>query len=108
MGENELLFEIGDWVWIPHRNNAIGFITTISEINGNCRIRTQFEGKENHLWIDLDKLYECKELALEKEDFDEIIHLALHYGDQQWFDDLHERIPIVLKDIFFNQKLTRS
>ncbi|MET1176960.1 hypothetical protein ABG775_03100 [Peribacillus simplex] len=108
MGENHMLFEAGDWVRIPHRNNAIGFITTISEVNGNCRVRTQVGNKELHLWIDLDKLSECKELALEKEDFDEIIHLALHHNDEKWFKDLHARIPVFLKDIFFNQKLTRS
>lgn len=109
MGENKVLFEAGDWVRIPHKNNSIGFITTISELNGNCRVRlTQVGNKEIHLWIDLDKLSECKELALEKEDFDEIINLALQLNDEQWFKDSHARIPVFLKDIFFNQKLTRS
>lgn len=105
MGENEVLFEAGDWVRIPHKNNSIGFITTISELNGNCRVRTLVENKEIHLWIDLDKLSECKELALEKEDFDEIIHMALHYGDKEWFKDINARIPVFLKDIFLIKNL---
>lgn len=107
--EKEQLFEVEGWVRIPKRNNSIGFITTLSALNENCRVRItqdkKWGSKDLHLWIDYDKLIPCDEPALGKEDFDAIIHLALSHDDKEWFHEAHANIPDFLKDIFLNKNL---
>jgi uncharacterized protein YpiB (UPF0302 family) len=96
MPVEEAVLQEGDWVIILYRPRVVGYITGVSQLREQYRIKVvrTFLGKkiEAEYWFDFNEVIPYKN-TLEEDDLLQMIDLALDIKDEQWFKELQERLP---------------
>ncbi|OKL37788.1 hypothetical protein [Domibacillus mangrovi] len=96
----------GDWIIAQIDNyHVIGFIESISVARNEVfitKVANYVEGvthsvKPTPKLFTVDRVGKLN-LTLEKEDWDSLIDLAIHTGDERWFDQLAERMLLDVQE----------
>ncbi|MGG3452260.1 hypothetical protein [Domibacillus aminovorans] len=91
---------IGDWVFCKvGEETALGYITGLPHSNGQVYVtRVAKRVNDTLVWMKPEsRIYDQNKTAvidntLAKEDYQDLIDLAIKTGDRQWFFELRERM----------------